>query len=87
VPAEISNIDSFTKIAENAEECRVLRYVDVVKLKLRTPKKLYTMSMEPSKADAFLKNLKCKVVELTKEKKRKSEKEVASNLRETQEEE
>ena len=87
MPSEISNADSFTKIAENAEECRVIRFGDVVKLKLRTPKKLYTMSMEPSKADALLKNLKCKVVELTKEKKRKPQKEEASNPREKQEEE
>lgn len=84
MPVEISDAASFMKIAEKAEICRVLRHGDEVKLKLRTSRKLYTMKMEASAADKFLKNLKCKVEELTKEKK-KPQKEETATPHETQE--
>jgi len=87
MPAEILDAELFVKLAEKAEVCRVVRYEDEVKLKLRTPARLYTMKMEPPKADELLKNLKCKVVELTKEKKGKRQKEEAPTPRERQEEE
>jgi hypothetical protein len=85
MPVEISDAVSFMKIAEKAEICRVLRHGDEVKLKLRTSRKLYTMKMEASAADEFLKDLKCKVEELTKEKKNKPQKEKASTPHEIQE--
>jgi len=87
MPVEIMDVDLFMKLAEKAEICRVLRHGDEVKLKLRTPRKLYTMRMESPRAEELLKNLKCKVVELTKEKKGKQKKEEAPTPRETQEEE
>lgn len=86
MPAEILDVDEFMKLAEKAEVCRVLRSGDEVKLKLRTPRRLYTMRMDSSKVDELLKSLKCKVVELTKEKKEKQQKEAAPTPREKQEE-
>jgi ferritin-like protein len=43
MPAQISDIEEFVRISERAEECRVKRLEDLVKLKLRTPSKLYTI--------------------------------------------
>ena len=85
-PSEITDVDLFMKLAEEAEVCRVLRHMDETKLKLRTPRRLYTLKLESPKADELLKNLKCKVVELTKEKKGKQKKEEAATPRETREE-
>jgi len=45
MPAEITDEDVFMKMSESAIECRVRRSGESVKLKLRTPKKLYTMKV------------------------------------------
>ncbi len=45
-------------------ECRVKRSLDVVKLKLRTPKRLYTLKVKVERADDVLRRLKCEVVEV-----------------------
>mgnify|MGYP001110049521 FL=1 len=63
MPAEISDVKEFIRISERAEECRVKRLEDVVKLKLRTPSKLYTIKLDAEKAAEVLKELKCEVVE------------------------
>jgi hypothetical protein len=81
MPIEISNADSFMKIAEKAEICRVFRHGDEVKLKLRTSRRLYTLKMETSAADEFIKGLKCKVEEF---KEKKPRKEKAATPHETQ---
>jgi len=63
MPAQISDVDEFVRISERAEECRVKRLEDVVKLKLRTPSRLYTMKLNAEEAAEVLKKLKCEVVE------------------------
>ncbi len=63
MPAEISDIEEFVRISERAEECRVKRLEDVVKLKLRTPGKLYTIRLNAAQAADVLKRVKCEVVE------------------------
>jgi len=63
MPAQISDVDEFVRISERAEECRVKRLEDVVKLKLRTPSRLYTMKLNAEEAAEVLKRLKCEVVE------------------------
>jgi ferritin-like protein len=63
MPSEISDVEEFVRISERAEECRVKRLEDVVKLKLRTPGKLYTIRLDAEKAADVLKQLKCEVVE------------------------
>ena len=63
MPAEVIDIEEFVRISERAEECRVKRLEDVVKLKLRTPSKLYTIRLSADKAADVLKRVKCQVVE------------------------
>jgi len=63
MPAEIADVEEFVRISERAEECRVKRLEDVVKLKLRTPNRLYTIKLDAEKAAEVLKQLKCEVVE------------------------
>jgi len=63
MPAQINDVEEFVRISERAEECRVKRLEDVVKLKLRTPSRLYTMKLNAEEAAEVLKRLKCEVVE------------------------
>jgi phenylalanyl-tRNA synthetase beta subunit len=63
MPAQTSDIEEFVRISERAEECRVKRLEDVVKLKLRTPSRLYTIKLNAEEAAEVLKRLKCEVVE------------------------
>jgi len=63
MPSEIADTEQFVKISERATECRVKRLKDVVKLKLRTSKQLYTIRLDPEKAAEILKQVKCEVIE------------------------
>jgi len=63
MPAEVSDAQEFVRISERAVECRVKRLKDVVKLKLRTPSKLYTIKVNPEKAAEMLKQIRCEVIE------------------------
>jgi len=63
MPAQIGDIEEFVRISERAEECRVKRLEDVVKLKLRTPRRLYTIKLNAEEAAEVVKRLKCEVVE------------------------
>lgn len=63
MPAQISDVEQFVRISERAEECRVKRLEDVVKLKLRTPSKLYTIKLNAEEAAEVLKRLKCEIIE------------------------
>ena len=45
-------------------ECRVRRAKDLVKLKLRTPRQLYTHKVKVEGADDVIKRLKCEIVEV-----------------------
>lgn len=67
MPVEIKDVNEFLKIAERANECRVKRLKDVVKLKLRTKRYLYTLKVRPGEEDAILeriKSLNVKIVEV-----------------------
>ena len=64
MPAEIFDVDKFIEIAEHAEYCNIKRLDRVVKLKLRTPKKLYTLKINPTKAEEIIKKLQCEIREL-----------------------
>ena len=63
MPSEIADTEQFVRISERATECRVKRLKDVVKLKLRTSKQLYTIQLDPEKAADILKQIKCEVIE------------------------
>ena len=63
MPSEI-DLDSFLKLAEKVESCKVKRVGDVVKLKLRGSNQLYTVKISKNKAEEIIKKLPCKVVEV-----------------------
>jgi hypothetical protein len=63
MPTEIKDTEEFVKISERATECRVKRLEDIVRLKLRTAKQLYTIKVDPTKAAELLKEIRCEVVE------------------------
>ncbi len=64
MPKEISNVDEFIKLSEKGEICRIRKYDDVVRLKLRTRRTLYTLKLEPAKLDEVVKKLKCETEEV-----------------------
>jgi hypothetical protein len=64
MPVEIFDVDKFIEIAERADYCNIKRLEQVVKLKLRTPKKLYTLKVNPTKAEEIVKKLSCEIREI-----------------------
>jgi ferritin-like protein len=64
LPAEVTDIDEFVQLSAKAESCAVKRLKDSVKLKLRTPEKLYTLVIEPTKTEELFKKLKCEIKEI-----------------------
>jgi len=64
LPVELFDPEEFVRLSELASECRVKRLEEIVKLKLRTPGRLYTIKLDAGKADGVLKRLKCEVVEV-----------------------
>jgi ferritin-like protein len=64
MPSEILDLEKFVEISGRAEYCAVKRLKDVVKLKLRTPKRLYTLKIEPAKAEVVIKRLQCEIREI-----------------------
>ena len=64
MPAEVTDVEKFVEISGNAEYCAVKRLKDVVKLKLRTPSKLYTLKVEALKAEEIIKKLQCEIREI-----------------------
>ena len=55
--------EKFVQLSKEARECRVKRTGEVVKLKLRTDRYLYTLKLKPDKAEEIVKKLNCPVVE------------------------
>ncbi|MDH5779754.1 MAG: 50S ribosomal protein L38e [Candidatus Bathyarchaeota archaeon] len=64
MPAEIFNPEKFVEISERAEYCAVKRLKDIVKLKLRTARRLYTLKVEPTEAEEIIKKLQCEIREI-----------------------
>jgi ferritin-like protein len=64
MPSEMFDVEKFVALSTHAEYCHVKKLKDAVKLKLRTPSKLYTLKVEPLKADEIIKKLQCKIEEL-----------------------
>ena len=64
MPVEIFDIDEFIQIAERAEYCNIKRLEREVKLKLRTPKTLFTLKVNPTKAEEIVKKLSCEIREI-----------------------
>jgi len=64
VPSEIFDQEKFVEISGRAEYCAVKRLKDIVKLKLRTSKRLYTLKVEPATAEEIIKKLQCEIREI-----------------------
>jgi hypothetical protein len=64
MPEEILDAEKFVQISERAEYCNIKRLERTVKLKLRTPKKLYTLKVDPPKAEEIIKKLHCEIREV-----------------------
>ena len=64
MPAEILDAEKFIQMSATAKYCAVKRLKSNVKLKLRTPGKLYTLKVETGKAEETIKKLKCEIQEL-----------------------
>jgi len=64
MPEEIFDADKFVQISERAEYCDIKRLKRTVKLKLRTPNKLYTLKVDPPKAEEIIKKLHCEIREV-----------------------
>lgn len=64
MPREVFDMEEFIKLSERASHCRVKRLKEVVKLKIRTPKTLYTLKVNPERAAEIMKRLRCEIVEV-----------------------
>ena len=64
MPTEIHDSEHFVSMSERAQYCAVKRLKDVVKLKMRTPGMLYTLKIEPLKAEEVIKKLQCEIREI-----------------------
>jgi len=64
MPQEIFEVDKFVEAAERAEYCAIKRLKRSVKLKIRTPKTLYTIKVDPPKAEEIIKKLRCEIREV-----------------------
>ena len=63
MPSEITDVEKFVAMSAKAKQCHVKRLKDTVKLKLRTPSQLYTLKIEPLKAEEIIKKLQCEIKE------------------------
>jgi len=64
LPKEILDIEEFIQLSNKAMECRVRRSGNLVKLKLRTGKGLYTIKLDANKAEQVLEGLNCQITEI-----------------------
>ncbi|GAB6148580.1 hypothetical protein [Stetteria hydrogenophila] len=64
MPVEITDLEEFIKITERAVECRVkrVRKSNIVKVKARTKRYLYTYKTTEDKLEEVLSKVKCKKV-------------------------
>jgi len=64
MPEEVFDVDKFVELSERAEYCSIKRLKRMVKLKLRTPRKLFTLKVNPAKAEEVVKKLRCEIREI-----------------------
>ena len=64
MPSEIFDAEKFAEISGSADYCAVKRLQGIVKLKLRTAGRLYTLKVEPLKAEEVIKKLQCEIREI-----------------------
>ncbi|MHA1144505.1 MAG: hypothetical protein ACTSRW_07200 [Candidatus Helarchaeota archaeon] len=66
MPKEITDVEKFITLSNEASECRVKRVKnkDVVKLKLRTKRYLYVFKTTPEKAKDITGKLNCEIFDV-----------------------
>lgn len=64
MPQEIRDVEKFIQISDSAHYCDIKRVSRVVKLKLRTPRRLYTLKVDLDKAEEIIKKLRCEIREV-----------------------
>ena len=64
MPSEIFDVEKFIEMSADAKYCQVKRNKENVKLKLRTPSRLFTLKVEPINSDEIIKKLKCEITEI-----------------------
>ena len=64
MPVEIFDKERFIELSEKATECTIKKNKDNTKLKLRTPRYLYTIKLAPSEADELAGKLSCPTTEI-----------------------
>jgi len=64
MPEEVFDAERFVQISERAQYCNIKRLKKTVKLKLRTPRKLYTLKVDPPRAEEIIKKLHCEIREV-----------------------
>ena len=88
MPKLIQNAEQFEKLLPKAQQLRVVRMTDFVKIKLRTPDYLYTYKTNPDEAADLIKSAKdIEVIDYSsaKEKKGSEKKETESSQKEESE--
>ena len=58
MPTEIFDVEKFIELSERARYCAIKRLRDVVKLKL------YTLKVDPAKAEEIIKRIRCEIREV-----------------------
>jgi len=87
MPKQIQSAEQFEKLLPRAQQLRVVRLDDSVKIKLRTPDYLYTYKTNPDEADDIIKSAKnIEVIDYSpiKEKKGSEEKEAETKKEESE---
>ena len=64
MPNEIRSPDEFLQLAQRASVCLIKRNLDNVKLKLRTPRTLYTFVTDADTSESLLTQIKCEQREI-----------------------
>lgn len=64
MPVEVTDLERFKEIASRAVECRVKKQKkgDIVKIKARTKRYLYTIKVPADKAEEIVSQLQCKKI-------------------------
>lgn len=58
MPRQVFDEEEFLKLAERAKEIRVVKRSEYVKLKARLSSRLYTLVLEPDKAEPLLERVR-----------------------------
>ncbi len=63
MPKQVFNKDEIVRLAENAQECRVVRKKEKVKIKVRRSRMLYTYVANANEADDILNRISIEKIE------------------------